>query len=228
MSDGSANDESTTYTQDQVDQMVAERNKALEAKRDEILTELKAAKDKLKAFDGVDPSEHRKLQAKLTELEHQRKAQEKGIQSEDLVKMRQEIRQDLDKEYGPIKQQLEEAHKEVRTLRLDNVVKMQMSKAGVRGERVDALYRLTGEQFDLTDDGQPMVKERPGTEVHKYIEGLADEYPEFFLGSGSSGGGASKSAGSAGGPAKTISLGDPSAFLANLEGIAGGSVRVAE
>jgi len=229
MSDAGGNDDKDTYSPEEVEKLVEERNKALEAKRDEILGELKAAKEKLKAFDGVDPAEFRKLQTKLAELEQERKAQDKGITSEALDKMRQEVRQDLDKEYGPLKQQLEEARGEVRTLRLDNVVKQHMAKAGVRSERIDALYRLTADQWDLTDDGEPMVKVRPGTEPHKYVgDVLSKEYPEFFEGSGSSGGGASKSAASGSGSPRKIQLGDGEAFLANLDGVASGKVEVVE
>jgi len=230
MSDsGDASGDSKTFTQAEVDALIAERNKALEAKRDEILTELRAAKDKLRGFDGVDPEEHRKLQAKLTELEQQKKADKVGITSEELVKMRAEIRQDLEKEFGPLQEQLSTAKQEIRTLRLDNVVKGQMAKSGVRGERVDALYRLTADQWDLTEDGQPMVKTRPGTEVGKHIsDQLADEYPEFFEGSKSSGGGASKSAAGGSGSPRQITWGDSDAFMSNLDGIAAGKVKVAE
>ena len=230
MSDGSAGDEGkTTFTKEELDAAVAERNKALEAKRDELLSEVKAVKDRLKAFDGVDPSEFRSLKTKLVELEQVKKAQEKGISSQDLEKMRVEVRQDLDKEYGPLKSQLEQAQGEVRTLRLDNVVKQQMAEAGVRSKRIDALYRLTADHFDLTDDGQPMVKVRPGTEPVKYVaDVLSEEYPEFFEGSGSSGGGASKSVASGSGNVRTVTLGDMDGFMANLEGIASGKVKVAE
>jgi hypothetical protein len=227
--DGDGGAGSKTYTQSEVEALIAERNKALEAKRDELLNEVKSVKDRLRGFDGVDPGEYRKLQARLTELEQQKKADKVGITSEQLEKMRQEIRQDLDKEYGPLQEKLAAASQEIRTLKLDNVVKGQMSKNGVRGERVEALYRLTADQWDLTEDGQPMVKTRPGSEVGKHISDvLANEYPEFFEGSKSSGGGASRTAAGGGGSPRQIAWGDTDAFMANLDGIAVGKVKVAE
>ena len=102
-----------------------------------------------------------------------------------------------------------------------------MSKSGVRAERVDALFRLTGDQFDLTEDGQPMLRDRMGTPVEKFItDDLSKAYPEFFTGTGSSGGGASKSAGGASGNPRTIAANDGKGFLANVEAIAKGDTRM--
>ena len=219
--------EDKTYTQAELDVQVEDRNKALEANKNEILAELAEARKRLKALDGIDPQAVKTMQAKLTELEHERKAKSAGLTSEELNRLRQEVRDDLEGEYSTFKQSAEQLGKEIRELRLDSVVKNVMGKQGVRGERVNALFRLTADQFDLTDDGQPMVRDRKGTPVDKYVaEVLSKEYPEFFTGTGSSGGGASKSAQSASGGSHVIPAGDNSAFLANLEGIAKGTVEV--
>jgi len=64
------------------------------------------------------------------------------------------------------------------------------------------------------------------------IAQLVDEMrqdPEFapvFPGTGSSGGGATKSSGGATGGSRVIAANDNSAFLANLDAIASGSVTV--
>lgn len=72
-----------------------------------------------------------------------------------------------------------------------------------------------------------MLRDRPGTELEKYIAAeLSQSYPEFFEGTGSSGGGASRSSGGAAGGSKSVAADDASAFLANLEGIATGKVEV--
>lgn len=220
-------DEGTAgFTQEQVEQMVAERNKALEANKNEILAELAAARKQLKAFEGFDPAEVKELKAKLAHVEQEKKATKAGVTSDELARLRQEVRDDLEREYAEVKGRADALSKEVRELRLDGVVKGLMAKSGVRGERVDALFRLTADQFDLTDDGQPMVKAKMGTPVDKFVaEHLSKEYPEFFLGTGSSGGGAAKSA--AGGTSPhVVPAGDSAAFLGNLEAIAKGKVRV--
>lgn len=216
-----------TYTQEEVDELIQERNAALEAKRDEILGELKTAKEKLRDYDGVDPEEYAELKEKVTELEHQKKADKAGITEEQLNKLRAEIRDDLEDEYKAIVEERDSLKHDNRGLRLDSVVKAEMAEAGVRSERIDALFRLNADKFDLTDDGAPMLKDRPGTEIGKFVaEDLKAQYPEFFNGSGSSGGGASKSAAGGGGGSKRIAYGDRKAFSDNIEGIAKGEVEV--
>ena len=219
-------DEAKTFTEEQYNAMVAERD-ALLGKNNELLTETKTVKTKLKAFEGLAPDEARAALTELAELKSQKKAEQAGITAEQLTKLRNEARAELEKEYQPFRSQAEELARENRTLKLDNVVKQQMGKGGVRAERLDALFRLTADAFDLTDDGKPMVKSQPTLEVEKYItQELSKEYPEFFNGSGSSGGGASKSAAGGSGVVRTVPAGDNAAFLANLEGIAKGSVAV--
>jgi hypothetical protein len=44
-----------TYTQAEVDALVAEQTSGLKSNRDEALKEAKKAKEALKSYDGVDP-----------------------------------------------------------------------------------------------------------------------------------------------------------------------------
>ena len=219
-------DTKETYTAEEFEALRAERE-ALIAKRDELLTEAKKAKDKLRAFDGVDPDEHKALKQKLTELETQKKADKAGITSQELDRMRAEVRQALEEEYAEFKTRAEELAQENRSLKLDNVVKGVMGKNGVRAERVDDLFRLTADQFDLTDDGKPVLREKMGLEIEKFVsEDLRKSYPEWFDGTGSSGGGAPKSAAGGGGSSRVVTAGDNDAFISNLEGIAKGTTEV--
>lgn len=117
----------------------------------------------------------------------------KGLTDEQLKKIREEVRADVEKEYAPTKEAAEKLKKENRTLRLDNAVKTVMSKkeVGVRADRLDTLWKLVGEDFDLTDDGQPMVKDKPGTTVEKYLmDTVKKTFPEFYVGTQAAGGGA--------------------------------------
>ena len=220
-----------TYTQEELDTMVQEKLAEAKAEGDtafqKLWNEAKTAKTRAKAFEGLNPDEVRERLERLAQLELESKAGKAGLTSEQLTKMREEVRADLAKEYEPFRVKAEDLGKQVRELRLDNVVKSEMGKHGVRADRVDALFRLSRDDFDLTDDGVPMIRERPGTEVGKYItDALATAYPEFFEGTGSSGGGASKPSGGAGGGARTIAADDSAAFLANLKGIAAGTTKV--
>jgi hypothetical protein len=222
MADGDA----VTFTAEEVAAQIAEANKAIEANRDKVMDELKTLQ---RAFDGVDPAKYKELQAQVTDLTQQQKADKAGVTSDELQRMRAEIREDLEREYADLKASESTLSAKVRELQLDNQVKAEMGKAGARAERIDALYRLTSDRYDLTDDGVPMLKDRPGTQIGKYVsEDLLKEYPEFYNGSGSSGSGASKSAHVGGGATKTIAADDSSAFMANLEGIASGDVSLRE
>jgi hypothetical protein len=220
-----------TFTQEQVDAMVQEKLAAAKAEGDKAFSSLwdeaKAAKQKLKDYEGVDPNEYRSLKDKLTQLEQQAKAEKAGITSQELDRLRGEVRADLEAQYQPHITKAQQLAAENRALKLDSVVKAQMAQAGVRSERIDALYRLTADEFDLTDDGKPMVKSRMGTPVEKFVgEELVKQYPEFFAGSGSSGGGAPRSSGGAGTRAPTRISNDPASLLANIDRLAKGEVTV--
>jgi hypothetical protein len=218
-------DGAKTYTPEEIQALVAERE-ALIAKRDELLTETKQTKSKLKAYEGIDPEEHKTLKQRLAEIETQEKAGKAGITSQELEKMRADIRKDLESEYSPFRTSAEQLAAENRALKLDTKVKDVMAKSGVRAERIDSLFRLKADAFDLTEDGKPILKDQMGLPIEKFIaEDVRKEYPEWFEGTGSSGGGASKSA-VGGGSSRVIPAGDQSAFLANLDGIAKGTVTV--
>jgi len=217
--------EPKTFTEEEVQQLIDDRNKALEKKRDELLGEVRGLKDKLRKSDEG----YGELQARMAELEQEREAKKQGITSEQLEKMRSEAESNLEKKYGPLRTQLEEAQAEIRQLRLDNVVKGAMAKSGVRGERVDALFRLTADRYDLTEDGKPMLRDEPGLTVEQYIsDELVKEYPEFYEGTGSSGGGAPKTVASGSGKVTKIAADDNAAFLANVDKIATGEVTVVQ
>ena len=208
MTDGDAG--GTTYTQEQVDAKIAEANAALEANRNAALDEAKAAKGALRAFEGLDAGEVKQHLAELAELKQKQHAEASGITSEQLDKLRVNIRADYEKEYGPLKTQLEELQTDNRTLRLDSKVQTLMAEKGVLSSRVQALYSLEGGAFDLTDDGQPMLRENPGGDIGKFItDNLAQKYPEWFEGSGSSGGGAAKSEAGGRGRKGSIAANDP-------------------
>ncbi len=205
-----------TYTQEDLDAAIAKATAPLIAKRDELLDEVKESR-----------RERKTMESRLTEMEQGAKGQKAGITSDELKKLREDVRADLEKDYLPHKTTAEKLAAENRTLKLDNVVKSAMLKGGARADRVDALFKLKQDEFDLTDDGQPMLKNRKGTPVEKFVgEDLKTEFPEFYTGTGSRGGGASKSA-AGGGNTSTIAADDGKAFLASLDGIIKGDVKVA-
>lgn len=178
-----------TFTQAEVDEQIA----GLKKKNDELLTEQRTLNAKLRAFDGIDLDGLKASQTRLSELEQEIKANKAGITQEQLNKMRVELRGELEKEYAPKLQLVEKLTAENRSLKLDTVVKDIMGKNGVRAERIDSLFRLSSDNFDLTDDGKVMVKGSAKDPVKFIGEDLKGGYPEFFQGSGSSGTGSGKS-----------------------------------
>jgi len=194
-------------TQEELEAKIAEAVAPLIQKRDELLGETKSAKEAARA-----------ARAALTEAETAAKAMKAGISSQELERLRAEV----DAQYKPV---VESLKTENRRLKLDGVVKEQMARGGARADRIEALFKLTAGEYDLTDDGKPMLRERPGTPIEKFVtEDLKAMYPEFFEGTGSSGGGASKSVAS--GAVRIIPADDPVAFGKNAADIAAGRAEV--
>lgn len=215
---------------EQVAALVTEKLAELKAEQDKAFA---ALWDETKAAKADAKARSEELNKRLAELDEQRQAGKAGITSEQLEKLRADVRKNLDEEYAPhiekaktLEEQLAAATGKVRELQLDSRVKAQMGERGVRSDRIEKLFQLTRDQYGLTDDGVPMLKDEPTADIGKYIsETLRSEYPEWFNGSGASGGGASRSA--VGGGGKTvIPVGDGKAFIANLDKIASGEVEV--
>lgn len=185
---------------------------------------LRANSAKLVAEKRAADKARRELAQRLAELEQEREANKAGLTSEQLAK----IRADVEASYAPVKQEAEALKAQLRTLKLDNAVRAEMAKAGVRGERIEALWRLAADQFDLTDDGDPYVKTAPAKSIAAFVASdLKTSYPEFYAGTAASGGGSTGARGTASGT-KTISRSDTKAYLASLDGIAKGEVVVVD
>ena len=224
--------EGTTFTQVDIDNAVKTALSGVKAEDDpafkSLWQEAKDAKARAKAFEGLDAEEARSAMAKLKELETEGKAGEVGVTSEQLKQIRQEVTESLEGDYLPYKTENDTLKGKLRDLQLDSVVKGIMGKNGVKSAKVEPLFKLTAERFELTDEGEPMLRDHPGRDVSKFVsENLAQEFPEWFEASGSSGGGASRSSGGAGGATRTVKQGDKAAMAGvSVEDIASGKVIV--
>src|SRR3990172_5028623 len=149
----------------------------------------------------------RKTAGELQKLQTQRKAADAGLTEERLKEIQAEALATARAELQP---QLDEAVKlrsQNRSLLLDADMKGRALKANIRPERVDKFWKLYGEQFDLTADGKPMVKDKPTLDVEKHLASLAKDNPEWIVGTKASGGGAGgTSAGGAGGAPSVVSV----------------------
>jgi hypothetical protein len=132
-----------------------------------------------------------------------------------------------DEEYlTPIQTRAQQLEAEVRQLKLVTPVKDALRAAGVIDP--DDAYKLLADRFDLTDEGQPILRDNPTADIRKWAEtDLAKAKPYLFAGSMASGGGA-KGAAPGGKPARVISASDTKAFLANVDAIAAGDVVVVD
>lgn len=132
----------------------------------------------------------RKATAELQKLQTARKATDAGMTEEKLKELRAEARAEVEAELKP---QLEEATKlkaQNRTLTLDAVQKAKALKLGILPEKVDDFWTLRGSEFDLTDDGKPMVKGKPGMDPDKHLAALVKKNPEWVAGTKAAGSGA--------------------------------------
>lgn len=134
----------------------------LKQNRDEVRNNLEKAKQRL-----------RDLERELTDA----KKKAGGLTDEEIAARRAEI----DAEVKPVREQLEAAQKELRTLKFDDRLKALIGSSGAVSKRVDALHRLIGDRFDLSENGTLILKDKPHGDIAKYLsEDIAKEYPEFF------------------------------------------------
>lgn len=134
----------------------------------------------------------------LKKLQRKAEAGDHGLTDEQLTKLREDIRAEVMEEVGPDLEKAKQALAENRTLKLDNQVKAMAAEAGFLPTKLNDLWKLKGDEFDLTDDGKPMVKGKPGTDPKKHIEAIAKSMPEWVQGTKASGGGGMGGAGNKG------------------------------
>lgn len=225
-----------TYTQDEVDAILAERD-AIKANRDEALTEAKKAKAALRNYDGVDPEEFKRLKSAAEEAERKKAAAEGDFKS-----LEKQLVERHTAELAQRDSRLAKAMKSLEQRAIRSELQAALVKAGAFPDELDLLVER-GEKFarmkETEDDfvafiadekGNPLVADGKGTPMDfgTFVEQkLKATYPRLFQGSGSSGGGAAKSiAGGSGGSPKTIVAGDSRAWNDHLEAIAKGEVDV--
>lgn len=229
-------DEPKVMTPEDVERLLEERTAGLKANRDELAREAKAAKAALKAWDGADREEYDRLKKSAAEIERKRATDEGNFKA--------------------VEKQLTDLHAAERATDGKKIAKLTaaLEKRGIRANLVAALSRagakpgmvelLVGEgarfmrmreteddfeEFVADEQGHPRMADSTGRplSVEAFVEqALKAKYPDAFNGTGSSGGGASRSAASGSGGTAFIAANDGKAFLANLEGVAKGTTEL--
>ena len=166
---------------------------------DEDVTPLKAALDDERAKREAAEKLATKTANALKKAELEAKAKASGLTDEQIAAMRADVRKEVEAEFAPVSEKATLADAlaaENRALLLDNKVKALMAAKGVRADRIEALFKVTNDRFDLTADKSPMLRDKPGIALDAYIaDTLKAEYPEFFAGTMASGSGAPGSSG---------------------------------
>jgi hypothetical protein len=229
-------DEKTVFTKEEVDAMLAEQVGGLKANRDEALKELKSARAALKNYEGVDPTEFKALKEAAAEAERKKAAAEgdfKSLEKQLIDRHTQELSA-KDKRAAKLQSALEKRLVDAKLATAlakadaDPAMLELLQLAGRRAIRV----RETEDDFEeyVADaQGNPLIADGKGTpmDVDTYVQQtLKAQYPGAFKGTGSSGGGATRSAGGASGAVRSIASTNSPDFLSNLADIASGKTKV--
>lgn len=135
----------------------------------------------------------KKIAKDLKDLQTAAKANEAGLTDEQVKTLRAELKAEVEAEYAEklkLAERVPVLEQENRSLKLDHHIKQMAIDAGFLGTKADDYYKLHGDEFDLTADGKPMVKGKPGADVKKHIETHKALRPEWVQGSQAGGGGA--------------------------------------
>lgn len=205
----------------------------LKKNRDQALKELAQAKKALKDWDGIDKDEYQQLKQARDEAERKKATAEGDFKSleKQLVERHSAELTQRETKIGKLTKALER-----------HLVDAELTRAIAAKKGVPELLLPYARQFVrvkeaedgfqgyIADEaGNPRVADGKGTpmDYDAFVEQeLMVRFPRAFDGTGSSGGGASKSSGGAAGATRTIAA-DPKEFLANIDGIAKGTTRVA-
>jgi len=224
-----------TYTQDEIDAMIAskldEATAGLKKNRDDALREAKDAKTKLQNYEGVDPDEFKRLKDAAAEAERKKAAAEGDFKAleKQLIERHSAERQGDAKKIEKLTKALERRLVDARLAEMlakheaDPSMLPLLQLEGRRYVRV----KETDDDFEeyVTDEAGkgPLISDGKGTPMNVddlVGQVLKTKYPAAFRGTGSSGGGATKSRGGAGGTTFNPASNDGQAFLAQLESIA--------
>ncbi len=227
-------DEGKGFTQEQLDAAIAEATAGLKANQAELLKEAKAAKAALKNYEGVDPKKYQELTQAAEEAERKRLASEgdfKSLEKQLVEKYEGEIgkEREVGKKYlTAMERYMIDAAAATELAKHSDSPKLLLPHIKSRMKVIEQDGEFHARIVD--DSGNVRIGKGQGSApmtLSELVEEMKQdkEFAPAFRGTGSSGGGASRSSGSAGG-SKVVPAGDNAAFIANLAEIATGKVAV--
>ena len=234
-----ADDGEKSYTQAEFDTMLAEQMTGLKAKTDELLSETKRAKAQLKDFEGFNPGEFKKLKEAADQAERDR-----ATAAGDFKALEQQLVSKYESSLKAADQEKSDMQRAMESHLIDAAAASELARHSdtprLLMPHVRAMMKVVKEDGQFVSrivdpsTGTVRIGKGQGTTPMTLTELVEEmrsnpEYAPAFRGTGSSGGGAPKSAASGGGGGpKTIAAGDQAAFMANLLDIASGKVTVSE
>jgi hypothetical protein len=139
----------------------------------------------------------KKQAADLAKADREKKAASHGLTDEQLQAIRAEASADLEKKLADKETELETERTANKSRIKAGEFKTLAADQKFVGKKLDDLFRLHGDEFDLTDDGKLMVKGKPGIDPKKHMETIAATRGEWVEGTKAAGGGAAGQTGSA-------------------------------
>jgi hypothetical protein len=130
----------------------------------------------------------RKAAKDAADAEAKRNAAAAGMTEEQLKKIYDSIESNLRGEYEPKIAELEKYRTEIRALKLDSKVKTLFKDGGARDGNINDFWKLHADEFDLTADGKPMVKNEPGKDVARHVQSILKTRQEWVVGTKATGG----------------------------------------
>jgi hypothetical protein len=130
----------------------------------------------------------RKAAKDAADAEARRTATAAGMTEEQLKKIYDSVEANVRAEYEPKIAELEQYRTEVRGLKLDSKVKALFKDGGALEGKVGDFWKLHADEFDLTADGKPMVKNEPGKDVARHVASILKTRQEWVQGTKAAGG----------------------------------------
>lgn len=130
----------------------------------------------------------KKATKEANDLANKKAASSAGLTDKELRDLYDKIESQIREEYEPKVAELETIRGENRAMKLNDRIKQMFTENGALKTRVDDLWKLHGEDFDLTADGKPMVKNEPGKDPVRHVQAILKSRMDWVQGTKGSGG----------------------------------------
>lgn len=224
---GVVSSEHKTYTQEDVDKLVAEQVAGLKSKNSQLLGEHKKFKEQLSRFEGIDPDSVRAILANFADQQEAKLIAEGKI-DEVMAKRAERMKAGHDKEVSKLQGDMETLKQRAAKFAeraLSAAVRETGAQSGIHPSAYDDALLRAKSVFDVDDEGNAAARDgvfgkdgRPLT-LKEWFAEMRDTAPHWFL-SPSGGGSHGGSAGTSGVPKSLAQCKSDEERVAYLKSIA--------